>query len=120
MVKENTVLYKSKVFAVRIVEQYKKINEEKNEKIMSKQMLRCGTSIGANCAEAEYAISENDLLSKLYIALKEAAETLFWLDLLHDSKYLDDTEFSSLWDSCEEIRRMLSSSTKTLAAKLKN
>ncbi len=84
------------------------------ETILSKQILRSGTSIGANIAEAECAISKNDFLSKMYIAFKECAETEYWIELLHDSEYLTDNEFKSMIADCEEIRKMLSSITKTM------
>ena len=79
---ENTARYKSKRFAVRIVRLYQYLCEEKREFVLSKQILRSGTSIGANLAEAECAISKKDFLSKIYIALKECSETLYWLELL--------------------------------------
>lgn len=82
--------------------------------ILSKQILRSGTSIGANIAEAECAISNNDFLSKMYIAFKECAETEYWIELLHDSEYLTDKEFMSMISDCEEIRKILSSITKTM------
>lgn len=80
---EKTVKYKSKKFSVRIVNLYKYLCDKKNEYVLSKQILRSGTSIGANIAESECAISKKDFLSKIYIALKESAETLYWLDLLY-------------------------------------
>ena len=82
MEKENTVAYKSKRFAVRIVNLYKYLCTEKKEFVLSKQMLRSGTSIGANIAESECAISKSDFTAKIYIAFKEANETIYWLDLL--------------------------------------
>lgn len=81
---------------------------------MSKQLLKSGTSIGANLAEAECAISRADFTAKAYIALKEVMETLYWLDLLHETSYLTDTKFSSISADVEEIRKMLSSTTKTI------
>ena len=77
-------------------------------------MLKCGTSIGANIAESECAMSKKDFLSKIYIAFKEANETLYWIDLLHETDYLTEQEYVSLKTDCEEIRKMLFSSTKTL------
>ncbi len=79
--KENAVFIKSKEFAVRIVNLYRYLREDKKEYVMSKQLLRSGTSIGANIAESECAISDKDFLSKLYIAFKESAETQYWLDI---------------------------------------
>ena len=83
-------------------------------------MLRSGTSIGANIAESECAISKKDFLAKIYIAFKEANETLYWLDLLFETGYLTKQEYCSMKTDCEEIKKMLSSSTKTLSAELNN
>ena len=97
---------------------YKYLCNEKKEYVLSKQVLRSGTSIGANIAESECAISERDFLSKIYIALKECAETLYWLDLLAETDYLKKAEYQSLYSDCEELRKMLSSTTKTMNSKL--
>lgn len=86
----------------------------KKEYILSKQILRSGTSIGANLAEAEYAISRKDFLSKQYIALKECSETRYWLDLLYEADYLDKKSYESIITDCDELIRMLSASTKTI------
>ena len=107
------VKYKSKKFAVRIVNLYKYLCDEKKEFVLSKQILRSGTSIGANIAESECAISEKDFLSKIYIALKECAETIYWLELLHHCDYLSDQMFQSLFEDCEVLRKILSSSVKS-------
>ena len=104
---KSLVLEKSKRFAVRIVKLHMWLRDEKHEYVMAKQLLRCGTSIGANLSEAEFAISENDFLAKLYIALKETAETLYWLELLHETGYMTDAEFSSIGQEADEIQRML-------------
>ena len=109
---------KSKTFAVRIVKLYRYLCEEKKEYVLSKQLLRSGTSIGANLAEAECAISKKDFLSKVYIALKECMETKYWLELLHETDYLTEQEFQSMSSDCEELRKMLSSTTKTLSSTL--
>ena len=116
--KKNTAKNKSKKFAVRIVNLYKYLCEDKKEYVLSKQVLRSGTSIGANLAEAEYAISEKDFLSKVYIALKESAETVFWLDLLFETEYLTETEYNSIYDEALELLKMLKATTKTLTNKL--
>ncbi len=108
---------KSEDFAIRIIKLCKFLAEEKHEHILSKQIMRSGTSIGANLAEAEYAISESEFLSKLYISLKEANETLYWLRLLQRAGYITDTQSRSLYKDCEEIQKMLSSSTKTIRMK---
>lgn len=118
MEQEKTVKFKSKKFAVRVVNLYKYLCDEKKEFVLSKQILRSGTSIGANIAESECAISEKDFLSKIYIALKECVETIYWLDLLFDTDYLSKEQYDSVKADCEEIRKMLSSTTKTLNSKL--
>ena len=105
---------KSLAFAKRIVRVYQFLASEKSEYVMSKQLLRSGTSIGANLAEAVYASSRKDFTAKLYIALKECAETLYWLELLHECDYLSAPIYTSLRTDCEELRKMLSASTKTL------
>ena len=109
---------KSKDFAIRIVNLYKYLRDEKREFVLSKQLLRSGTSIGANLAEAEYAISEKDFLSKVYIALKESAETVFWLDLLFQTEYLTALEYNSINEDALELLKMLKSTTKTMTTKL--
>jgi four helix bundle protein len=105
---------KSKEFAIRIVKLYKYLQTEKKEFVLSRQLLRSGTSIGANLAEAVSAISRSDFLSKVYIALKETAETLYWLELLFKTDYLTEVQYHSLRADAEELRRMLSSTTKTM------
>ena len=115
---ENTAREKSKRFAVRVVRLYKYLCEEKREYVMSKQLLRCGTSIGANLAEAECGISRKDFLTKVYIALKECVETKYWLELLFETEYLSQKQFSSIYAECEELRKMLSSTTKTINSTL--
>lgn len=113
-----TIKYKSKKFAVRVVRLYQFLCDEKHEYVLSKQVLRSGTSIGANVAEAECAISRKDFLAKLYIALKECSETLYWLELLHETGYITDDQFKSLQQDCEGMRKMLSSTTKTINSTL--
>ena len=114
MEENNTAKYKSKKFAVRIVNLYKYLCSEKNEFVLSKQILRSGTSIGANIAEAECGSSKKDFLNKIYIAFKEVSETNYWLDLLFETEYLNENEYNSIKNDCEELRKMLSSITKTL------
>ncbi len=80
---------------------------------MSKQLLRCGTSIGANINEAQYAVSRNDFLNKMYISLKECAETLYWIELLHRTDYLNDSQYASIVGDCKELHSLLSSITKS-------
>ena len=118
MSRENSSRAKSKAFAVRIVKLYQYLCDEKKEFILSKQILRCGTSIGANLAEASTAISRKDFLSKVYIALKECSETLYWLELLRDTGYLSEEMYVSLYNDGDELRKMLSSTTKSIRAEL--
>ncbi len=104
---------KSLAFSKRIVNLYRHLCNEQKEYVLAKQILRSGTSIGANLAEARYGISKKDFLSKVYIALKECAETAYWLELLYSTDYLSEPEFRSLLADCEELRRMLSATTKS-------
>ncbi len=105
--KNNVLHQKSRSFAIRIINCYKYLTEQQREMVMSKQLLRCGTSIGANTRESKNAQSRMDFLSKLNIALKEADETEYWLDLLHETKYLDDTQYDSLLNDCKELIALL-------------
>ena len=105
---------KSKRFAVRIVRVFSYLRDTQKEYVMSKQLLKSGTSIGANLAEAECAMSKSDFLSKIYIALKETAETMYWLELLYETGYLSKQQHASLYSDAEEIKRLLSASTKTI------
>jgi four helix bundle protein len=109
-----TIQQKSRDYAIRIINCYKYLTEEKHETVMSKQLLRCGTSIGANTRESKNAQSRMDFLNKLNIALKEADETEYWLDLLHETKYIDDKLFQSLLNDCKEIIAILVSIIKKL------
>ena len=104
---------KSFQFAIRIVNLCKHLRSTKKEYTLSKQLLRSGTSIGANVAEARQAQSKADFISKMNIALKEAVETNYWLRLLQASEYLSDTEFTSIYSDCQEIEKMLSAIIKT-------
>ena len=110
---EITVEQKSFQFAIRIVKLYKYLRSTKKEFVMSKQLLRSGTSIGANVAESQQAQSRADFISKLNIALKETAETDYWLRLLHATEYLNDQEFQSVFDDCNEIGKMLTAILKS-------
>ena len=112
MDKDNIILNKSVAFALRIIKLNKYLCEEKHEFIMSKQLFRCGTSIGANVSESIRAQSRADFFSKLNIALKEAEEAHYWLYLLSESGYLNSQQFISLDDDCEEIIKLLVSITK--------
>ena len=104
---------KSRQFAVRIVRLYQYLATERKEYVLSKQLLRSGTSIGANVAESSCAISRKDFLAKMYVAFKECNETLYWLDLLHDTDYLTDNAYASIYSDCRELHKLLSAITKT-------
>ena len=110
---ERIVLGKSKSFAIRIVKAYKYLTKEKHEYVMSKQLLRSGTSIGANCREAYRAQSTADFLAKLGIALKEAEETEYWLEVLFETAYLSKAQFNSIYSDNEEIIKLLVSIIKS-------
>lgn len=112
----NDAILKPKIlsFAKRIVFAYQHLRDEKKEYVLSKQLLRSGTSIGANVAEAQYGSSRKDFLAKLYIALRECAETLYWLELLHSCNYFSHQEYQSLYSDCEELRKLLSAITKSV------
>ena len=105
---------KSKQFAIHIVHLCKYLRDAEKEFVLSKQLLRSGTSIGANLAEAKYAISRNDFLAKQYIALKETSETLYWLELLYQTDYLNEEQYRNSFLKADELRKLLSSSTKSL------
>jgi four helix bundle protein len=110
---ESVMFTKSKAFALRIVRLYKYLRERK-ESVIAKQMLRSGTSVGANIAESRYAQSKADFIAKLQIALKEAAETEYWLELLSDSELVElSPAFTSLCDDCTELIKLLTASIKT-------
>ena len=114
---ESIIFAKAKAFALRIVRLYKYLRDRKDS-VIAKQMLRAGTSIGANIAESRYAQSKTDFTSKLHIALKEAAETQYWLELLRDAELVkSDKAFTSLCDDCTELLKLLTSSVKTVKSK---
>ena len=110
---DSIVKQKSLDFAKRIVRLYKYLGAERHEYVMSKQILRSGTSIGANVAEAIYGSSRKDFVAKLQIAQKEAAETLYWLELLNSSDYIPDKLYLSLIDDCKEILAILAATIKS-------
>jgi len=102
MNKDNPIAVLSKSFALRTVKLEKYLREEKREFTLSRQILRSGTSIGANIRESIYAQSKADFISKMSIALKESSETEYWLELLHESGYVDDNSFESIYnDNCK-------------------
>src|SRR5436190_21428967 len=111
--RENALKDKSYQFALRIVNAYKHIVSAQKEFVLSKQLLRAGTSIGANVAEANQAQSRPDFISKLCIALKEAVETEYWLNLLRDADYVTLEQANSLLFDCRELIRILTSIIKT-------
>src|SRR5260221_14200307 len=106
--KDNIIIQKSYAFALQIIQLYKSLIEKK-EYVLSKQILRSGTSIGANIHEAVSGESKKDFIHKLGIAVKEARETSYWLNLLKDGGYIINDEFNKLNNSCDEIIRMLNS-----------
>ena len=111
--KENLLIDKSIAFASRIIKLHQYLIRTKKETIISKQIVRSGTSIGANINEANYGQSKADFVSKMHIALKETAETEYWLKLLLLSDYLDEKLAQSLINDCLEIKRILIASLKT-------
>lgn len=113
MAENNIIKEKSRNFAIRIIRLYKYLCDKKKEFVISKQLLRSGTSIGANVNEALCGISKKDFLAKMYIAYEETAESQYWLDLLDATGYINDKEFNSMNEDCEELRKLLSSITKT-------
>ena len=116
---EKAVLNKSYAFAIRTIKAYKFLTEEKREFILSKQLLKSGTSIGALVKEAEHAQSKPDFLPKMNIALKEANETEYWLMLLKDTDYLSKQEYESICNDCKELLRLLISIVKSTKTSLK-
>ena len=100
----DNVLYKlGKTFALRIIKLYTYLYDEKKEYVISKQIYRCGTSIGANIAESIYAQSEADYINKLKISLKEASETRYWLELMYESSIIDELQYQSLLNDLSTI-----------------
>ena len=99
----NAIMKISKKFALRIVKLYIYLRDEQHENVMSKQLYRSGTSIGANIAESVFAQSDADYISKLSIALKEASETMYWLELLHEAGIINDIQFDSVANDARTI-----------------
>lgn len=106
---DNVIVDKSKVFAVRIIKLYKYLSDEKKEYVLSKQLLRSGTSIGANVKEAIRGQSKADFVFKLNISLKEASETEYWLELLKETDFISDSQFESIHQDCVELIKILTS-----------
>lgn len=115
--RETPVKVKSYAFAVRIVRLFQWLCKHHNEYVLSKQILKCGTSIGANVEEAGGAYSEKEFAAKIQITYKEALEARYWLRLLHDTDYIETVAFDSLLADCEELIHLLASITKTLSEK---
>ena len=110
---ESNLIRLSKNFAIEIVKLCKQIKEERDEKILYSQLLRSGTSIGANIHEGNYASSRLDFINKFQIALKECYETEYWLEIFYESEYIAKDEFDKFYADCSKIRKMLAASIKT-------
>lgn len=118
--KENLVEQKSQDFALRIVKLYQYLAFEKKEYVLSKQLLRSGTSIGANIAEAQCGITRKEFLTKMYIAYKECAETKYWLNLLYRADYMNSTQYESVFADCTDLLKILAAITKTTETEKSN
>jgi four helix bundle protein len=117
---ENTVKYKSYAFALRIIKAYKFLSSDQREFVLSKQVLRSGTSIGALIRESEFGQSKADFINKLSIALKEANETEYWLSLLHDTDFIEHKMYESLKSDIDTLISLLVVSIKTAKRNLQN
>lgn len=115
--KTSILKVKSKAFALRIIKLYGYLTQTKKEFVLSKQLVRSGTSVGANISEALYGQSDADFISKLSIALKETAESIYWLELLHESDYLNDNQFESINTDAIELRKLLTVSINKMKSK---
>ena len=109
---QSVIAKKSFAFALRVINAYRFLMDNK-EYVLSKQLLRSGTSIGANCREAKNAQSRLDFINKLNIALKEADETAYWLELLHEGDFIDQASFDSMYGDCVELIKLLTAIIKT-------
>lgn len=107
-------------FSLRVIALCRYLNEEKHEFRIADQMFRSGTSIGANMAEAQCAITKSDFVAKAYISLKECNETLYWLQLLQKAQYINKHQFESIYKDCDELKRILVSITKTARQNIEN
>ena len=119
-VAESVMLEKAKDFAVEIINLCREIKETKKEGVMTNQLIRSGTSIGANIHESKYAHSTADFVSKMKIALKECYESEYWLELLNRTGYLEDARYKTVLNCCGQIRRMLISSVNTVNSREKD
>jgi TIGR02436 family protein len=115
---KNVLKDKSLAFALRIVKAYRYLVQEKQEYVLSKQLLRCGTAIGALVREAEYAQSIPDFINKMSVALKETNETEYWLIILKESEFIDNDVYMSIVSECQELLRLLICSINTSKNKL--
>ena len=113
LMSDNLIDKRSYAFALRIVKAYQYLCDVKGERILSKQLLRSGTAIGALMREAKFAQSRADFINKASVALKEANETLYWIELLYDGGYIDGVTFSSIHDEADEITSILAAIVKT-------
>jgi len=120
MKEDNIIVEKSYAFAIRIVNGYKYLCSEKKEFVLSKQLLKSGTSIGANIEEAMGGQSDKDFNSKMSIAYKEARETHFWLRLLRDTDFIDKKIVESILEDNEELLKLIGSILKTMKSKIPN
>jgi four helix bundle protein len=111
--KDNIITQKSFAFSVRIVKLCQFLRENKSDYVLSKQILRCGTSIGANLTEAYNGESAADFIHKFSISQKECGETLYWLKLLHATEYIEPKMFESFYADCNELYKMITSTIKT-------
>ena len=116
---ENVIAVKSYAFAIRIIKLYSFLSAGKKEFVLSKQLLKSGSAIGALVREAEHAQSKADFLNKMNIALKEANETEYWLMLLKDTGYIQQAEFDSIIKDCQEVLKLLVSIVKSTKTSLK-
>ena len=110
---DNIVAAKSYAFAIRCVKLYKYLCEEKHDFVIGKQLMRSGTSIGANVKEAMRGVSKADFTAKMSIALKEASESEFWIELLRDTEYVTEQQAESILSDCHELLKLLMSIIKT-------
>jgi four helix bundle protein len=118
--KNNVIQEKSYQFALKIIKVYKNLTEVNKEYALSKQLLRCGTSIGANIEESIRGQSDKDFFSKITIAYKEARETHYWIRLLRDSGYIDSDLSIDLFNDCDEPLKIIGSIQKTMSSKIRN
>ena len=117
---DSPLITKSKAFALQIIKVCNYIKQNKKESVLTNQLIRSGTSIGANIHEAQYAQGKKDFISKLEIALKEASETGYWLELAHRTNYIDEKQYKILSDKCATLRVMLVASCRTAKANQDN